>query len=138
MFFVKTMSKLGHLTVCKKEHNCEYYTYSTYFSPKTIFIPPPLSENYTFSTSHDIVFLLSSWPFYLNSSLFCIFLLFDSFTLSLFLSPFFVFFYIFPFFSSPVHTVFFPQMTLADIPPPGGGGIFSNTVKWANSVTLFR
>jgi hypothetical protein len=44
-----------------------------YFGLKTIFIPPPLLKNDIFSPLRHVIFRLPSWPFYLNSSLFCIY-----------------------------------------------------------------
>ncbi len=66
-----------------------------YFGPKMIFIPPFLKMIF-FHSLAICHFRLPSWPFCLNSSLFCIY-----FTLLL---PLFSFFFTFsPFFSSPSH-----------------------------------
>jgi hypothetical protein len=86
-----------------------------YFGPKTIFVPHPSEKKKMifFPLSRHVVFRLPSWPFCLNSSLFCIFL--NPFT-SLFLTFFSLssfFFYIFPLFLF-AFSYFSPQMTSAD------------------------
>jgi hypothetical protein len=105
-----------------------------YFGPKTIFItpPPPLLKIIFFPLSGHLVFRLPLWPFYLNSSLFCNYFtlllpLFSfSFPFSSFFCPlFFLFLLHFPSFSLRLF-MFFPQIILADIPPPPGGEVFSN------------
>ncbi len=101
-----------------------------YFGPKTIFIPlPPCLKMIFFPLSRHIVFRLPSWPFCLNSSLFCNyftpltspFLLF--FPLSSFLfSLSSIFFYIFPPFSLHLF-IFCPPNDIGwYFPLPGGGG----------------
>ncbi len=97
------------------------YTRGLYFGPKTIFIPPPFWKWYFFPLSRHVVFRLPSWPFCLNSSLFCNYftLLLPLFSFSFPFLPFLSLFYLlllhFPsFFSSPF-SYFFPQMTSADI-----------------------
>ncbi len=87
---------------------------------KRYLFPPSPSENDIFSPLTTHRFLTPWWPLCLNSSLFCIILPFYL-PFSHFLSPFFRFLkYIFPLFLF-AFSYFFPQMTLADIPPPQGG-----------------
>ncbi len=103
-----------------------------YLSP-----PPPLLKMILFpplATSRFSTPIVAFLPkffsilhlFYPVSSLFLIFFPLSSFFFPL--SSFFFplssfFFYIFPLFLFPFSN-FFPQMASADIPPPGGGGIF--------------
>ncbi len=100
-----------------------------YFGLKTIFIPPPPSENDIFSPSRDTSFFDS------YRGLFALILPYFAFLLPLFLpfshflSPFFLFlssFFLFllhfpPFFSFPFH-IFSPKRhRLIFFPPPQGG-----------------
>ncbi len=101
-----------------------------YFGPKMIFIPPPPSENDIFLLSRHVIFHLPSWPFFLDSSLFCIYftLLLPLFSFS---SPFSVlfslssFFLHFPTFSFHLFHIFSPKCHRL-IFPREGGGVFSN------------
>ncbi len=102
-----------------------------YFCPKMIFIPPPFWKWYFFPLSRHVVFRLLSWPFFLNSSLFCICftLLLPLFSFSFpflpFSFPFLPFSFTFsPFFSLPFH-IFSPKWHGLIFPPPRGGGVFS-------------
>jgi hypothetical protein len=84
--------------------------------------PLPLFQKWYFSPSRDIIFRLLSWPFCLDSSLhllayFCIYFSLSSF------------FFIFSHFYLPLFK-FFPQMTWANIPSGGGGGIFQYIDSW--------
>ncbi len=99
-----------------------------YFGPKTIFTPPllkmiiSLSCNTPFFNSYHVLFALIL-PYFARILPFF-------FLFSLFLSPVFLFLY--PFFLLVLHFppsslllfIFSPQMTPADIPLGGGGGIF--------------
>ncbi len=85
--------------------------------------PPPFWKRYFFPLLRHVVFWLPSWPFCLNSSLFAFILPFY-FPFSHFLSPFFLFLLHFLPFSLRLF-IFFPQMTLAEI-PPSEGRVFSN------------
>jgi hypothetical protein len=96
---------------------------SIFRSEKYIYSPPP-SENDIFSPSRDTLF------FDTHRGLFALILPYFAFILSFyfpfshFLSPFFLFLLLFPLFLF-AFSYFFPQMTLADIfSPPGGGGYF--------------
>ncbi len=119
-----------------------------YFGPKTIFIPPPFWKWYFFPLLWHVIFRLPSWPFYLNSSLFCNYftLLLPLFSFSFpflpftfpFLSPFFLFLLHFPYFSLRLF-IFFPPNDIAwYLPPQGGGegGIFPVFTVQINEVFL--
>ncbi len=92
-----------------------------------------------FPLSQYVIFQPPSWPFCLNSSLYCNYftLLLPLFSFSFLFLPFSFSFLPFsitfsPFFSSPF-SYFFPQMTSADIfppPPPQGGSIFQYIGPW--------
>ncbi len=89
-----------------------------------VYILDPKRKLYFFPLSRNIVFRLLLWSFCLISTLFCIYFpLYFPFSLFFspffhFLSPFFLFLLHFPHFSLSLF-IFFPQMTLADIPPQG-------------------
>ncbi len=92
-----------------------------YFGPKMIFIPPPFWKLYFLPLSQHVFLGLPSWPFCLNSSLFCNYFtpLFPFFS---FLSPFFLFFLLhFPLFSLRLF-IFSPKWHQLIFPPPGGEG----------------
>ncbi len=99
-----------------------------YFGPKTIFIPPPPSENDIFSPSHKTLFFDS------HCGLFALILPYFAFILPcffpfshflspflIFLSPFFLFLLHFPPFSLPLF-IFFPPNDIGWylFPSPGG------------------
>ncbi len=92
-----------------------------YFGPKTIFIPPPPSENYISSPSRNTSFFDSHRGLFALILPYFAFILPFYFPFSNFLFPFFLFLQHFP----PFSLGLFPQMTSADIfPPLGGGGYF--------------
>ncbi len=108
-----------------------YSSHRYYYSPyqgsiirsKNIIYFPPFLKLIFFPLSRHIIFLLPKWPFCLNSSLFFALILSFYFFLRISFSflpfPFLPFLLHFPPFSLPLF-IFFPQMTLAHIFPPGG------------------
>ncbi len=107
-------------------HHIDKGARGLYFGLKTKFIPPSFLKWYFFPLSRHVVFPLPSWPFFLNSSLFCIYFtlllpLFSfPFPFLLFSFPFLPFSFTFSPFFLFTFSYFFPQMTPADIPPPRG------------------
>ncbi len=99
---------------------------SIFRSENDIYSPPP-SENDIFSPlATHCFFLLPSWPFCLNSSLFCNYFtrLLPLFSFSF---PFLPFSFTYsPLFSSPFH-IFSPKWHRLISPSQGGGGIFQDS-----------
>ncbi len=116
------LPNMADLTSC-----LDSYTISqgSIFRSENDIYPPPLLKIIFFLLSLHVIFRLPSWPFCLNSTLFC-----NYFTLLLplshFLSPFFLFLLHFPPFSLRLF-IFFPPNDIGwYFPPPRGGRVFSN------------
>ncbi len=125
VFFVMIMLKVW---LAAWEYHIFQFKNDIYFPPP----PPTPSENDIFPPLATRCFRLPSWPFCLNSSLFCI-----NFTLLLllshFLSPVFLFHLYFLPFSLPLF-IFFPPNDISwyfPFPPRRGEGIFQYIDPWA-------
>ncbi len=106
---------------------------SKFRSKYNIYPPPPLWKLYFFPSPDTSFFDSRRGLFALILPYFAIILPFY-FPFPHFLSPFFIFFYIFLFLFA--FSYFSPQMTLGDIPPGGGGGIFQYIDLWVDSAKL--